>query len=170
MISFSLRSSCSLSQTSACIDSVALKPCLLNSARLSASSFIFIIITFFPCLIWYHPYQSHRLLSIFFISTRPNDFCKSQELAYTRYIDDVSLSSNKDFKNSLAEIIKKITDVGFMISPSKTAYRHIIDVIGISLGYHGMKPNQKFFDKLNETTNEASKKGRLDYLNRVLNA
>jgi hypothetical protein len=46
----------------------------------------------------------------------------------------------------------------------------IIDITGISVGNNKMKPNKKFYDKLNEEQSEASRRGRLQYLERVINA
>jgi RNA-directed DNA polymerase len=97
-------------------------------------------------------------------------YCKERQITYSRYIDDVTLSSQRDIKHLLPEIINQIIAKGFIISSAKTQYRHLLDITGISVGNNKMKPNKKFYDKLNEEQSEASKKGRLAYLERVIKA
>ncbi len=92
------------------------------------------------------------------------DFCVKKGITYSRFIDDVTLSSQQDIKLDLPGVIIRITEGGFSISPSKTSYKRELDITGISVGNNSMNPNKKFFDKLQGPISEASKKGMLEYL------
>jgi len=90
---------------------------------------------------------------------------------YSRFVDDVTISSNNDFKAFVQSILKTITDSSFRISHQKTHYNGISDITGIDVAYNGLRPNKKFLDKLNEENQtENQKNGRLTYFNRVMAA
>lgn len=98
-----------------------------------------------------------------------NDFSKQNGITYSRYIDDVTLSSQLDFKNLLPVIINKIVDFGFVVSSQKTQYKHLLDITGISVSNNYMKPNKKFYENLGIEQSDDSKRGRMNYLDRVKN-
>lgn len=58
-------------------------------------------------------------------------FCKKNHITYTRYIDDLTFSSQQDFEPLLNNILEIITDCGFKISYRKTAYKQDQTVTGI---------------------------------------
>jgi len=49
-------------------------------------------------------------------------FCKKHGITYTRYVDDLTFSSQQDFKQILNEILQIILRSGFKISYRKTKY------------------------------------------------
>ena len=117
------------------------------------------------------PTSSHIANLVFIsIDEKINAFCKSKGIFYTRYIDDITLSSKNDFQLHLSEIVSFIQDSEFNISNRKTQYRHIIDITGISTGNNMLKPNAKFYVKLELDNNETSREARLKYLDRVKSA
>jgi RNA-directed DNA polymerase len=99
------------------------------------------------------------------------EFCIENKITYSRFIDDVALSSQVDFKKSIPSIISFITVAGFTISSSKTNYKNILDVTGITVANNTIKPNKAFFERLEDKNqSESSLKGRSLYLERVVNA
>lgn len=51
------------------------------------------------------------------------EFCNEHEITYTRYIDDLTFTSQKDFKDKTYKIIELITESGFRINHTKTYYK-----------------------------------------------
>lgn len=51
------------------------------------------------------------------------DFCSNRGITYTRFVDDLSFSSAKDFQAITHEIISIITSRGFSINHKKTFYK-----------------------------------------------
>jgi RNA-directed DNA polymerase len=51
------------------------------------------------------------------------EIARMHHLTFTAFIDDLTFSSPKDFKDTIQQIIKVITDDGFRISHSKTNYK-----------------------------------------------
>jgi RNA-directed DNA polymerase len=95
------------------------------------------------------------------------NYCITNDLTYSRFIDDITISSKKDFKNQTLIIISIMDKAGFKISSRKTHYAHIVDITGIETGNNGLKPNKKFFKRLEESPSDASKIARMKYLDRV---
>lgn len=61
-------------------------------------------------------------------------FCERHKLTYTRYIDDLTFSSDKDFKSVLFEIIQIIQEDKFNINYRKTVYANgTLTVTGIDV-------------------------------------
>ena len=50
------------------------------------------------------------------------EFCKKHEITYTRYIDDLTFSSQKNFQDKISEILDIITKDGYKLSYRKTQY------------------------------------------------
>lgn len=93
--------------------------------------------------------------------------CKSKGFVYSRFIDDITISSSVDFKEETIQIISVMKDAGFSISSRKTHYAHIIDVTGIATGNNGLKPNLQFFERLGRDVSEVSRSARLKYMEHV---
>lgn len=96
-----------------------------------------------------------------------NGFCADNKLTYTRFVDDISVSSPQDFKKLTPKILNFISEAGFEISNKKSKYKGVLDLTGISVGNNTMKPNEKFYSKLLEPTTDESNAARLQYLMRV---
>ncbi|MCB9288899.1 MAG: RNA-directed DNA polymerase [Lewinellaceae bacterium] len=50
-------------------------------------------------------------------------FCEEYNLTFTRFVDDITISSKKPFKQLSGPIVKIITRHGYSISKKKTAYK-----------------------------------------------
>lgn len=57
------------------------------------------------------------------IDNRISQFCKQHDITYTRYIDDLTFSSGRDFGHLHNDLIAMITDTGFRINHRKTGYK-----------------------------------------------
>lgn len=96
------------------------------------------------------------------------DIIEQQGLTYSRYIDDLTFSSSKCFQNAIPDIIIIINSNGFMISRKKTTYKCGRAVItGVDVGNNTIRPTQKFYDKEEQSLNEAQKRGRSLYIENV---
>jgi RNA-directed DNA polymerase len=114
------------------------------------------------------PTSAHVANLIFLpVDKQISTFCQSLGITYSRYIDDITLSSKTDFKNEVGTALKYINDAGFKISARKTQYRHVLDITGISTGNNSLKPNQKFYKRLKLEQTDAARSARLKYLERV---
>jgi RNA-directed DNA polymerase len=78
---------------------------------------------------------SPHLANIVFLETDKKliTLCKQYNLTYTRYVDDLTFSSQQDFKPILNDILKIIEDGGFKISYRKTKYEGDQTVTGIDV-------------------------------------
>lgn len=91
-----------------------------------------------------------------------------RKLTYTRYVDDLTFSSNTCFKEAIPEIIKIINSNGYKISRKKTTYRCGRTIItGVDVGNNTIRPTQEFYEKGLQTLNENQKKGRNLYKSSV---
>jgi RNA-directed DNA polymerase len=61
------------------------------------------------------------------------DFCIRNNITYTRYIDDLTFSSQQCFMNLLTDILKIIKDTGLNISYRKTQYKGNQTITGIEV-------------------------------------
>lgn len=50
------------------------------------------------------------------------DLCKKYDITFSSFVDDLTFSSKKDFKNIIPEILEIIRDGGFRIANNKTFY------------------------------------------------
>ncbi|HWK05419.1 MAG TPA: reverse transcriptase family protein [Puia sp.] len=97
--------------------------------------------------------------------------CPIPDITYTRFVDDITISSSSDLKPYTSAFIKVITDASFRISHQKTHYNGVADITGIKVRNNYIMPDKKFLDKLNDPNQtEKQKMGRLIYLNRILEA
>jgi RNA-directed DNA polymerase len=74
-------------------------------------------------------------------------FCKSNNLIYTRYVDDLTFSSQVDFKPILNDILDIITSCGYKISYRKTSYKGDQSITGINVFNNFIDAPQKIKDK-----------------------
>lgn len=61
------------------------------------------------------------------------ELCQKHEITYTRYIDDLTFSSQKDFRPLLNKILKIVTSNGFKLNYRKTKYSGNQTVTGIAV-------------------------------------
>ena len=95
---------------------------------------------------------------------------KREGLRFTTFVDDVTMSSQTDFKHVVPEIIEIITSSGFKISQGKTTYKSgIADITGVRMLNNSMTVTEKFevaYDKeVDKTTPRA--RGLINYKERI---
>lgn len=74
-------------------------------------------------------------------------FCKINNLTYTRYVDDLTFSSQQDFKSLLNNLLEIIKSSDFKISYRKTSYKGDQTVTGINVFNNFIDAPQKIIDK-----------------------
>lgn len=99
------------------------------------------------------------------------DYCKDNRIIYTRFIDDLTFSSNKDFKEDVQLILDAINEKGYVYNHKKTHYKlGSIQVTGVRTGYHDLTVTDKQLDKiLSNKTTDSSRQGLVHYLNYISN-
>ncbi len=116
---------------------------------------------------------STHLANVVFLSVdyRIQDASPVPGITYTRFVDDITLSSYSDLKPYIPLIIRPITDASFRISHQKTNYKGVTNITGIKVSNNSIQPDKKFIDKLNDPNQtDKQRKGRVNYLNRILEA
>lgn len=91
-------------------------------------------------------------------------------LRFTTFVDDVTMSSQSDFKHVVPEIIQTITSHGFKISHGKTTYKSgIAEVTGVKMLNNSMAVTDKFQKTISKETDESSPrvKGLRNYKERI---
>lgn len=99
-------------------------------------------------------------------------YSKENDLHFSTFVDDVTISASFDFKDKIPEILKIIVDGGFKISHQKTTYKtNHPNITGVKVGNNTLDVTDKFKIKLQKTEgkSEAQIKGELNYLKRVRN-
>ena len=115
-------------------------------------------------------------------------WCLERGFKFTTYIDDIVISSPRDFKSEIPDILSILDKHGFIYHPAKTSYRTVksdaflkkrghrssakalkeVEITGIVVRNNGLRPTQKIIDKLVLSTPElAAFKGRLNYVKRI---
>ncbi|MBS1779348.1 MAG: RNA-directed DNA polymerase [Bacteroidetes bacterium] len=97
------------------------------------------------------------------------DFCKSRNITYSRYVDDLTFSSQSDFKDELKIFLSGIIAQGFIYSYRKTKYKiGSIDVTGTKVTNEGIKGTDKQYGRaLLIDTKSSSFKGLVGHLEYV---
>jgi RNA-directed DNA polymerase len=105
-----------------------------------------------------------------------SDFAKSNDMKFTTFVDDLTLSSKDDFKNRILEIIQIITNDGYKISHGKTNYKTKNPVItGVVCQNNKLKLERKIYKRLSrlkkvafaDTAEERRHKGLSLYRKRI---
>ncbi len=95
-------------------------------------------------------------------------FCKANNLTYTRYVDDLTFSSQLDFKPILNDVLRIITSCGYKISYRKTSYNGDQSITGINVFNNFIDAPQKIKDKAkSEEVIDNKMKPYTNYLNRI---
>ncbi|MDD4033449.1 MAG: reverse transcriptase family protein [Bacteroidales bacterium] len=77
------------------------------------------------------------------------ELCNRHGLTYTRFVDDLTFSSQQDFKEVLNEILNIVKSNGFQLSYRKTKYKGNQTITGIDVFLHKIDAPQKIKDKSN---------------------
>lgn len=82
-------------------------------------------------------------------------------LRFTTFVDDVTMSSQSDFKQIVPEIVQTITSHGFKISQGKTTYKSgITEVTGVRMLNNSMTVTDKFKNALSMEADENTPRAR----------
>ena len=95
---------------------------------------------------------------------------RREGLRFTTFVDDVTMSSQTDFKHVVPEIIETITSYGFKISQGKTTYKSgITDVTGVRMLNNSLTVTDKFIVAIEKEVDKSSPraKGLLNYKERI---
>lgn len=91
-------------------------------------------------------------------------------LRFTTFVDDVTMSSQSDFKHIVPEIVQTITSHGFKISQGKTTYKSgITEVTGVRMLNNSMTVTKKFKNALSKEADENTPRvrGMKNYKERI---
>lgn len=110
-------------------------------------------------------------LSFYQIDNELIEFCNANDILYTRFVDDLSFSSQKDFKGLTLKIISIITKHKFRINKKKTHYKiGPVDITGINVKNNCLRPTKEFLARASiEPISEPAKLGRKRYIKRIIN-
>ena len=95
---------------------------------------------------------------------------KEKCLHFTTFVDDVTVSSQQDFKSVVPEIIAIITVHGFRINHGKTTYKSgLSDITGVKMLNNSLTVTDKFKRKIAAVDDKETLrvKGMLNYVQRI---
>jgi len=96
------------------------------------------------------------------------NLCTQNEIVYTRYVDDLTFSSQKDFGHLIKAIITIVSDSHFKINYRKTKYSGMQPVTGIDIFLNKIDGTEKIIEKAKRESEENSQlKPISNYLNRI---
>jgi RNA-directed DNA polymerase len=94
--------------------------------------------------------------------------CEVNSIVYTRYVDDLTFSSQRDFRPLLNELLKVIIEGGFNISYRKTKYSGIQIITGINVFNNYIDAPKRIKDAAKaELTSDNPSKPFTHYVNRI---
>ena len=98
------------------------------------------------------------------------DYTNENDLRFTMFVDDVTISASIDFKDKIQVILQMIYDGGFKISHAKTNYGlYSSNITGVKMAQNNIKVTDKFQQKLDNADgkSEAQVKGEKLYEKRI---
>ncbi len=113
---------------------------------------------------------STHISNIIFLETdyKLIKICEEQGIIYTRYIDDLTFSSQKDFQDLIPIFLKIVQESGLKISRRKTFYNGNQNVTGINIFLNKIDAPEKIILKANEEEVLGKKiKPYSNYLNNI---
>lgn len=113
---------------------------------------------------------STHLSNIFFLKTDYEliELCKENNVTYTRYVDDLTFSSSKNFQDLIPAILSIIKGSGLKISYRKTDYHGNQNVTGIRVLLHKIDAPKKLLEKAGfEIDNHPSCKPITNYVESI---
>lgn len=116
------------------------------------------------------PTSTHISNLIFLeIDYRLIDFCKMNNITYTRFIDDLTFSAQKDFQYSISEILESVKQGGLKLSYRKTNYIGSQSITGIEVSLNKIDAPPRIIMKVDEEAkSEAKYKPYTIYRNNIL--
>lgn len=113
---------------------------------------------------------STHIANLVFLSTdlKLIELCKLHGITYTRYVDDLTFSSQQDFRPILNDILNIVTSNDFKLSYRKTKYSGKQTVTGIEVFLNKIDAPEKIRQKSNlELQTNADIKPYTNYLNNI---
>lgn len=99
------------------------------------------------------------------------EYCNNMNIIYTRFVDDLSFSSSYDFKQNIPDIKSIVKSFGFHMHSSnkKTHYKvGPIIITGVRTKNNCLRaPKEKLTKLERENLSPLSRKGLLNYINRI---
>ncbi len=95
------------------------------------------------------------------------NICKQHDITYTRYVDDLTFSSQADFGKVIQEILEAVIEGGFKLSRRKTKYESHQSVTGIPVFLNKIDAPNHILEKSIVELNTGT--GRTPYTNYVNN-
>lgn len=96
------------------------------------------------------------------------EICKANDITYTRYIDDLTFSSQKDFHHLIPIFLATVENDGLKISHRKTNYEGNQNITGIDVFLNKIDAPDKIIARAKEEENSGAKiKPILNYLNNI---
>ena len=96
------------------------------------------------------------------------ELCNKNGITYTRYVDDLTFSSQQDFKKLLNKILEIVTSNDFKLSYRKTFYKANQTITGIEVFLNKISVPKKIIEKAKlEIDNPTSHKPYTNYLENV---
>jgi Reverse transcriptase (RNA-dependent DNA polymerase). len=114
---------------------------------------------------------SQGISNLVFMKTdhKLNQFCKTNSITFTRYVDDLTFSSQQDFGNKIQEILDIVINDNFKISRRKTVYDGKQTITGIQPFLNKIDAPKHIIEKAkNEIETNADKKPYTIYRNNIL--
>ncbi len=98
-----------------------------------------------------------------------HNFCKQNNITYTRFVDDLSMSSSTNFKGLTTYILEFIRAANFRISHKKTFYGTDVCVTGIAVGNNSLKASEDFLSTMAKASSlsENQLEGKKNYLRQI---
>jgi RNA-directed DNA polymerase len=98
-----------------------------------------------------------------------NNFCIENEITYTRFVDDLSMSSPNDFKDITQQLLDFVRKSNFRISHKKTFYGTNVSVTGIEPRNNSLRAPKSFLNTLSNATllSSAEILGKKNYLKQI---
>lgn len=113
------------------------------------------------------PFLSN-LVGLMIIDNDILEFCRNKGIIYTRYIDDLTFSSDSDLKEYIPYLLNLIAEKCFLYSHRKTLYKvGDVSVTGVLTTCNGLKETQELTSKLEEESNIDKKKGMENYVEQI---
>jgi len=113
---------------------------------------------------------STHLANLVFLETDLDliNLCNQHNITYTRYVDDLTFSSQQDFRHLLNDILKIVTSHDFKLSYRKTKYSGNQTITGINVFLNKIDAPAKVIEKSKiEIVTNADIKPYTNYLNNI---
>jgi len=96
------------------------------------------------------------------------EFCNNEGVTYTRYVDDLTFSSQQDFRPHLNTILEIIKVGGFNINYRKTKYEGNQNITGIDVFLHKIDAPQAIIERAEqEKISDSGIKPLTNYVNNI---